>query len=214
MKRFVFTLILAIGVISVAFASQPERIKEPASIFYDVGNQAALPQVMSFDTQYCGLRPFSEVIYSASVYELKAKKRLPWDHGLPFTHSTKSTKFSNQTLTTMSKITESELNALKLKYKHISVITVIVTEAYTDKGGKEITEESYEFAVRRPDRGHISMLMPLAQKQEIDEFADKAVKNLVVGGNLEALEDGLVFMGVVSQLKDVIQPAQSFLAKA
>jgi hypothetical protein len=115
----------------------------------------------------------------------------------------------------MSKITESELNALKLKYKHIKILTVIVEEEEKDDEGKIICPgESYEFAVRRPDRGHISMLMPLAQKQEIDEFAEKAVKNLVVGGDMEALEDGLVFMGVVSQLKDVIRPAQSFLAKA
>lgn len=115
----------------------------------------------------------------------------------------------------MPKITESELNALKAKYKHIQLLTVVVEPEVKDGHGNVTTpEESYQFAVRRPDRGHISMLMPLAQKEQIDEFADKAVKNLVVGGDVDALEDGLVFMGVVSQLKGVIQPAQSFLAKA
>jgi len=115
----------------------------------------------------------------------------------------------------MSKIPESELNALKVKYKHISIIKVVVVEEEKDGNGHVTEEEeSYEFAVRRPDRGHISMLMPLAQKQEIDEFADKAVKNLVVGGDTEALEDGLVFMGVVAQLKSVIMPAASFLTRA
>ena len=115
----------------------------------------------------------------------------------------------------MSKITEPEISALKAKYKHISIATVVVIPEQKDEKGKIVqTEESYQFAIRRPDRGHISMLMPLAEKKEIGEFADIAVKNLVVGGDLDALEDGLVYMGVVAQLKEVIMPYQSFLAKA
>lgn len=81
--------------------------------------------------------------------------------------------------------------------------------------GKELEPgELYQFLVRRPDRGLIKMLLPLAQAGKIDDFADKGVKNLVVGGDMEALEDGLVYMGVVSQLKEMIAPAQSFLSKA
>jgi len=115
----------------------------------------------------------------------------------------------------MSKISESEISSLKAKYKHITIITVVVEPEQKDDLGEIVKpEESYQFAVRRPDRGHISMLMPLAEKKAIDEFADKAVKNLVVGGDIEALEDGLVYMGVVAQLKEVIMPYQSFLAKA
>lgn len=81
--------------------------------------------------------------------------------------------------------------------------------------GKELEPgELYQFLVRRPDRGLIKMLLPLAQAGKIDDFADKGVKNLVVGGDMDALEDGLVYMGVVSQLKEMIAPAQSFLSKA
>ncbi len=81
--------------------------------------------------------------------------------------------------------------------------------------GKVIEEgEQYQFIVKRPDRGLIKMLLPLAQGGKIDDFADKAVKNLIVGGDQEALEDGIVFMGAVSQLKEMIAPAQAFLSKA
>ena len=74
--------------------------------------------------------------------------------------------------------------------------------------------EQYQFLVKRPDRGLIKMLLPLAESKKIDEFSDKAVKNMVVGGDKDALEDGIVFMGVIAQLKQMISPAQSFLANA
>lgn len=81
--------------------------------------------------------------------------------------------------------------------------------------GKTIeTGEQYQFIAKRPDRGLIKMLLPIAEAKQIDEFADKAVKNLIVGGDMTALDDGLVYMGVVAQLKEIIQPAQSFLANA
>lgn len=81
--------------------------------------------------------------------------------------------------------------------------------------GKILEEgEQYQFLAKRPDRGLIKMLLPIAEAKQIDEFADKAVKNLIVGGDMNALEDGLVYMGVVAQLKEIIQPAQSFLASA
>lgn len=74
--------------------------------------------------------------------------------------------------------------------------------------------ERYQFVARRPDRGHVKMLLPLAERKEIDQFADKAVTNLIVGGDMDALNDGLVFMGVVTQLKSLVQPASSSLENA
>lgn len=81
--------------------------------------------------------------------------------------------------------------------------------------GKVVEEaEQYQFIVKRPDRGLIKMLLPLAEKGKVDEFAEKAVKNLVVGGDMDALEDGIVYMGVIPQLRRMISPARSFLSKA
>lgn len=81
--------------------------------------------------------------------------------------------------------------------------------------GKVVEEgKQYQFLVKRPDRSLIKMLLPLAQGGKIDDFADKAVKNLVIGGDMDNLDDGIVFMGVVSQLKEMIAPAQAFLSNA
>jgi hypothetical protein len=112
-------------------------------------------------------------------------------------------------------ITPQIIDELKLKFGHIKIITVEVEPAQLDEQGNEITPaELYQFLVKRPDRGLIKMLLPLAQNGKLDEFTDKAIKNLVVGGDLNALDDGIVFMGVSSQLKEMIAPAQTFLSKA
>jgi hypothetical protein len=112
-------------------------------------------------------------------------------------------------------ITQAQIDDLKIKYGKIKIITVVAEEAEKDATGKELVPaETYQFLVRRPDRGLIKMLLPLAESRQLDEFADKAVKNLVVGGDTDKLDDGIVFMGVVSQLKKMISPAQSFLSNA
>lgn len=114
-----------------------------------------------------------------------------------------------------STITPEIIQDLKVKYKHVKLVTVVVEPEEKDKDGKVITEaEQYQFVVRRPDRSHIKMLLPLAKDRKIDEFADKAIKNLVVGGDMDALEDGIVYMGVVSKLEKMIAPAATFLANA
>ncbi|MBN1987825.1 MAG: hypothetical protein JW783_00325 [Bacteroidales bacterium] len=112
-------------------------------------------------------------------------------------------------------ITDEIIKDLRLKFGKIKVITIIAEEAELDGEGTEITPaEQYQFLVRRPDRGLIKMLLPLVQQGKLDDFADKAVKNMVVGGDMDALEDGIVFMGVVQHLKSMLAPAQSFLSNA
>lgn len=91
----------------------------------------------------------------------------------------------------------------------------IAAELFGKYSGKIIEKgEQYQFLVKRPDRGLIKMLLPLAENRQSDEFSEKAIKNLIVGGDMEALEDGLVYMGVIVQLKELVEPAQSFLSKA
>ncbi len=114
-----------------------------------------------------------------------------------------------------STITPEILQDLKVKYKHVKIVTVVVEPEEKDKDGNVINKaEQYQFIVRRPDRSHIKMLLPLAKDRRIDEFADKAIKNLVVGGDIDALEDGIVYMGVVSKLEKMIAPAATFLSNA
>lgn len=113
-------------------------------------------------------------------------------------------------------ITPEMIQDAKLKFGHIQLLTVVVQIEIKDENGVVTTPvEQYQFIVKRPDRSLIKMLLPLAADiSQLDNFADKAVKNLIIGGDMDSLDDGLVFMGVITQLKDLIQPAQSFLSNA
>lgn len=92
---------------------------------------------------------------------------------------------------------------------------MIAAELYDKYQGKEIEKgEIYQFLVKRPDRGLIKMLGELGRQEKYEEFNDKAIKNLVIEGDMEALDDGLVYMGVVEQFKPLMKHARSFLSKA
>lgn len=111
-------------------------------------------------------------------------------------------------------ISKEELDRLKAKYGKVKVITVVVEEPERDADGNVVACEAYYFAVRRPDTGQVRMLTSFAKKGDDDKFISSAVKNLVVGGDMEALEDGLVYMGITVQLQGLLKPYQSFLEKA
>lgn len=74
--------------------------------------------------------------------------------------------------------------------------------------------EQYQFLVKRPDRTLIRMLTSLGENKDYDGFNDKAIKNLVVGGDIDKLDDGLVYVGISQQLLSLVQPEKSFLSKA
>ena len=155
----------------------------------------------------CGLLIMAVVVAAASTIDIHAA-------GAAVVENSKFLALAPVAIVT-STITPDIIQDLKVKFGHIKIITVVAEVAELDGSGKEITPaEQYQFLVRRPDKGLIKMLLPLAKEGKLDEFADKAVKNLVVGGDLNALDDGIVFMGVVAQLQNMISPASSFLAKA
>ncbi len=123
-----------------------------------------------------------------------------------------------QTLETYLKenrtISDKELDALKVKHGKVKVITVVVEEPERDADGNVVSCEAYYFVVCRPSQSQMRMLTALAQKGDDEKFLNSAIKNLVVGGDTDALEDGLVYMGVASQLQGLIKPYTSFLTKA
>jgi hypothetical protein len=91
----------------------------------------------------------------------------------------------------------------------------LAAELYSKYQGKEIEKgEIYQFLVKRPDRGLMKMLGELGRTEKYEEFNDKAIKNLIVGGDMDALDDGLVYMGIVQQLRPMMKHARSFLSKA
>lgn len=126
----------------------------------------------------------------------------------------KKTKTLKEYLDEKCTISKEDLNRLKAKYGKVKVITVVVEEPERDADGNVVACEAYYFAVRRPDQGQVRMLTSFAKKGDEDKFVSSAIKNLVVGGDMEALEDGLVYMGITIQLQGLLKPYQSFLAKA
>lgn len=111
-------------------------------------------------------------------------------------------------------ITKTELEALKAKYGKIKIVTVLVEEPQRDADGNVIDGEVYYYAVKRPSKSEVRMLMDYAKRTDIDKYISVAIKNLVVGGDVEALEDGLVYMGFTQQLEALLKPYQSFLTNA
>lgn len=105
----------------------------------------------------------------------------------------------------MSKLTETEIATLKEKYGKIKILTITVDED---------DDEVYQFAVRRPDRSLMNMATRYASQNEVEKFNEILVKNLIVGGDMTALDDGIVYMGIVGELASTIQPAAAFLKKA
>jgi hypothetical protein len=96
-----------------------------------------------------------------------------------------------------------------LFYKDKELIPTTVLCEMVDKG------EFYSYAVRRPDASMVRMLVDFVEKGENQKYIDAAIKNLVVGGDLERIQtDGVVYMGITAELKGVLRPYNSFLEKA
>lgn len=113
-------------------------------------------------------------------------------------------------------IDAAQIAELTLKYGKIKILTVVVEPpTYNDKGAITDTGEFYSYAVRRPDAGMVRMLVDFAEKGENQKYIDAAIKNLVIAGDMERIQsDGVVYMGITAQLKDVLRPYESFLEKA
>ncbi len=126
----------------------------------------------------------------------------------------KQVKTLKEYLANKCSIPTDELNALKNKYGKIKVVSVVPEEPSRDAEGNILNCEVYFFALRRPNKGQVRMLTSFAKQRKEDEFIESAIKNLVVGGDMEALEDGIVYMGVASQIDRLLKPYESFLVSA
>lgn len=101
---------------------------------------------------------------------------------------------------TKLKIPEAEFRELKAKYGKLYVVDIQVDE-----------DEAYQFIVRRPTR---VLIEAVADTKDITKTNDMIIKGMVVGGDRDALEDGLVYSALMSKLGEVMQSASGFLSKA
>lgn len=116
-------------------------------------------------------------------------------------------------------IPASTLAELTNKHGKLQILTVVIEPPTYDADGK-LTDpgEIYNFAVRRPDISLMKMLRSYAYEDDDQKYIDACIKNLIVGGAMDKLDpetgDGMVYLGIVSQIKDVLKPYDSFLSKA
>lgn len=98
------------------------------------------------------------------------------------------------------KIPRSEYNALKAKHKHLYVLDVKLAE-----------DETYQFIAVRPSRLLIDLI---AETKEVSRVNDKLIKNMIVAGDRESLDDGLVYTAVLRELAKITRQATGFLTRA
>lgn len=99
------------------------------------------------------------------------------------------------------KIPQAEFDKLKAKYGRLYVIDINIDE-----------DESYQFIVIRPTRQLLSALAKY--KDDIDKANDMIIKNMVVGGDMEGLDDGIVYASLMKDIARIIDQGKSFLSKA
>lgn len=97
--------------------------------------------------------------------------------------------------------TEAEFEALKVQYGKAYIISI------TDE------EKELHYAVVRPSRAIIAAVSDAAGKQDVAKVNELLVKNLIKLGDMNALEDGTIYLTVIAELGKLMEPAKSFLHK-
>ena len=113
-------------------------------------------------------------------------------------------------------ISVKELGDLTSQFGKLKILTVVLEAPTYDESGTLIEPgEFYSYAVKRPDPGTIKMMMNYAKSGKTDEYIEAFIKNLIVGGDVEALKtNGLVYLGLASEVDNFLKPYGSFLDKA
>lgn len=98
------------------------------------------------------------------------------------------------------KIPEGQFNELKAKHGKLYVIDVTIDD-----------DESFQFIARRPSR---SLIDAIASTKDLTKSNDMIVKNMILAGDTDALDDGLVYSSLLKSLGGVMKTATNFLSKA
>ncbi|MDR1408267.1 MAG: hypothetical protein LBJ23_09520 [Tannerella sp.] len=98
-------------------------------------------------------------------------------------------------------VTQEEFNSLEAKYKHLYILDITF-----DAG------ERYQFIARRPTKDVIQAMG--SKKDEPFHIADMMIKNMIVGGNTEDLEDGVVYSRTIELLTGIAKSGKKLFTKA
>ncbi|MDU1892755.1 MAG: hypothetical protein E6767_18905 [Dysgonomonas sp.] len=98
-------------------------------------------------------------------------------------------------------ITQGEFDELQAQYKHLYIIDVAFDE-----------NEKYQFIARRPTKNLIDSMA--ANKGNANKITELMINNLIVAGDKEALEDGVVYAKVLESLNAISRSGKSLFTKA
>ena len=99
-------------------------------------------------------------------------------------------------------ISEAQFHDLQSKHGRLYQINVTIDDT-----------ESYTFFAKRPTRSLLSMIASYASKQDYDKINDVTIANMIVAGDMTALEDGVVFSRVTEEITKLMKLGESFLSK-
>jgi hypothetical protein len=98
-------------------------------------------------------------------------------------------------------ISRDEFDKLEAKYRHLYIIDIAFDE-----------NERYQFISRRPTKDVIQ-----AMGESVDDpfkIAGMMIKNMIVAGNTDDLEDGVVYSRVVERLTGILKDGKALFTKA
>lgn len=98
-------------------------------------------------------------------------------------------------------VTEQEFAELKARYKQLYIIDISFD-----------VNERYQFIARRPTKDVIQAIG--SKKDEPFAVADMMIKNMIVAGNLNDLEDGVVYSRIIEQLTSITREGKKLFTKA
>jgi len=96
---------------------------------------------------------------------------------------------------------QAEFDELEAKYKHLYIVDVTFDE-----------KERYQFIARRPTKEVIEAVS--ANKENAFKVADLMITNMVVGGNKEVLDDGVVYSRLLECLTGIVKDGKKLFTKA
>lgn len=98
-------------------------------------------------------------------------------------------------------VTQEEFNALEAKYKRLYILDITFD-----------ADEHYQFIARRPTKDVIQAMGE--SKDAPFKIADMMIKNMIVAGNMEDLEDGVVYSRVIELLTGIVKEGKKLFTRA
>ncbi len=98
-------------------------------------------------------------------------------------------------------ITQAEFDELEAKYRHLYIIDIAFDE-----------NERYQFIARRPTKEVIEAVS--RNKDNTFKVADLIITNMIVAGDRDSLEDGIVYSRVLECLTGIMKDGKKLFTKA